>query len=623
MKYVSAIMVLFFMAIASCTATKTSNTATGYYVQVVAAQYSIPADGTSTTVITATVKSYTGLSVTDGTVVHFQTTKGDFVTPTVLGQTADVTTTGGTASINLQSTATANVAMVTANVGGISNYTSIQFTATSSSNVSSGSSSNSNSSGSGNSGTGTTPTTFVASNLTATVTELRVTPFKPNLTTLILTASDAAGNAVPNNTVVTYTINNNPGGCAFISSSGANLGAAFTTQTVNSTASALFSSGTHSGVALVTAAYSISGQTFTNSAWIVVDGGPVAGGVHFGMAVAHANMRGLTCYGEPDQVNVYLTDRYSNPVPDGTPVYFSSRGGLIAPIAYTVNGQASTTLYSSILPQIMLIPWPSDVPLYDNAFDTTETTQPFTAVATTPVNGWNEVVAYTYGEEWFNDENQNGVHDPGEPVIHQGDPWIDANQDFTYDTYATWYHSNDGTVCSTYAAGCFTDTITLTGPLEPYINDKIGLEWYWPSTTGAPYSPPAADPTNSEWSSQTAVWNHIIVVYSGEPAISFTPTAATLNTTTATVSAFTVYFGDMNGNALSAGSTIAAALQGVSGVNVSPQNYDAHTRTIGTFVISTTAQSTPGSGFLVLTLTTPNFGCNGGKEVVSIPVTVQ
>jgi hypothetical protein len=112
-------------------------------------------------------------------------------------------------------------------------------------------------------------------------------------------------------------------------------------------------------------------------------------------------------------------------------------------------------------------------------------------------------------------------------------------------------------------------------------------------------------------------------VYSGEPAISFTPTAATLNTTTATVSAFTVYFGDMNGNALSAGSTIAAALQGVSGVNVSPQNYDAHTRTIGTFVISTTAQSTPGSGFLVLTLTTPNFGCNGGKEVVSIPVTVQ
>ncbi len=98
-------------------------------VTVTAGAASIPADGISTTVITAEVKDTNGSNVPDGTVVSFTTTHGVFLSTGTTSATSS--TGGGIANAILRSATIAATATVKATAGGVSGETNVVFSAVS------------------------------------------------------------------------------------------------------------------------------------------------------------------------------------------------------------------------------------------------------------------------------------------------------------------------------------------------------------------------------------------------------------------------------------------------------------------------------------------------------------
>ena len=89
-------------------------------VTVTAGSTSIVADGSSSTVITATVKDPSGNTIEDGTTVNFTTTAGTL-------SAASATTTNGVATVTLTSSTHLGTATVRATCGGVSNTVSVAF----------------------------------------------------------------------------------------------------------------------------------------------------------------------------------------------------------------------------------------------------------------------------------------------------------------------------------------------------------------------------------------------------------------------------------------------------------------------------------------------------------------
>ncbi|MBI1803881.1 MAG: hypothetical protein HY033_08075 [Ignavibacteriae bacterium] len=68
---------------------------------------------------------------------------------------------------------------------------------------------------------------------------------------------------------------------------------------------------------------------------------------HFGIAVQKFNIPGIVTFGLTDVITVFVGDRYGNPVPEHTAVYFTTNGGIIQSSAFTnADGISSVTLFS-------------------------------------------------------------------------------------------------------------------------------------------------------------------------------------------------------------------------------------------------------------------------------------
>jgi hypothetical protein len=118
-----------------------------------------------------------------------------------------------------------------------------------------------------------------------------------------------------------------------------------------------------------------------------------------------------------------LADRFSNPVPDGTPVSFQAEGGSIEAQCLTVTtsnegGVCSVALRSS---------------------------------SPRPVNGRVSIMATAIGEESFTDTNGNGVFDSGtDSYTDRPEPWLDVNENGLRDPDEPFY---DFFVNQSYDAG--------------------------------------------------------------------------------------------------------------------------------------------------------------------------
>ena len=262
------------------------------FLTVVADPVQIPADGTSTSTITATVSDAQHNPVPDGTKVNFATSLG------VIGP-ATVGTTGGIATATLHSGKEPGTATVTVKTGGLTRTVTVEFAPT------------------------------AAAHLTVKADPTQIPADGKSTSTITATVTTADSGPVPDGTLVTFTTS-----LGFVQPS--------SVQTQGGVATATLHSGTDPGTATVT----VKVQTLTEEVTVQF----------LSATPAH-----LTVVADPEQIpadgkststiTATVSDAQSNPVPDGTNVTFATSLGVIGPATVpTTNGVATATLHSGKVP---------------------------------------------------------------------------------------------------------------------------------------------------------------------------------------------------------------------------------------------------------------------------------
>ena len=146
--------------------------------------------------------------------------------------------------------------------------------------------------------------------------------------------------------------------------------------------------------------------TSQSSQLTVTTGIPTA--LNFSAGPACSNIEGWDLDGIQTKVTARLSDRFQNPVPDGTAVSFHSKGAKLDPQCLT----ATTATESGVC------------------------TVNFTSQAQRPSDGRVPSLAFAIGEESFTDSNTNGVFDAGEA-------FVDSSEAFEDDANTGVYAVND------------------------------------------------------------------------------------------------------------------------------------------------------------------------------------
>jgi len=129
--------------------------------------------------------------------------------------------------------------------------------------------------------------------------------------------------------------------------------------------------------------------------------------------------------GEEVSANIYASDRFNNPVPDGTTVIFNTELGQIEPSCQTVRGKCSVT-WTSSEPRVLGITTAGYI--YND-------------------DGKSTITASVIGEESFIDTNSNGVFDDGDLFDKNsdlGESYEDYNEDGDYNAGYEKYIDFDG-----------------------------------------------------------------------------------------------------------------------------------------------------------------------------------
>jgi hypothetical protein len=131
------------------------------------------------------------------------------------------------------------------------------------------------------------------------------------------------------------------------------------------------------------------------------------------------SIEGQTRDGSTATITMRLADRFNNPIPDGTKIYFTTEGGSIEGNLSdgTVGSTPDCTTKSSSCSAILKSMNPR------------------------PADGRVTVLAYTEGEESFEDQNGNGILDVGDYVSSallfddvNSEPYLDANNSGNYES---------------------------------------------------------------------------------------------------------------------------------------------------------------------------------------------
>jgi hypothetical protein len=196
------------------------------------------------------------------------------------------------------------------------------------------------------------------------------------------------------------------------------------------------------------------------------------------------NPEGWNYSGEIVQITAFLSDRFNNPVPDATVIYFTTEGGSIEGSCLTVNGQCSVNWTSSN-------PRPCGETLVENKVELDTALGPNVCVDSDPVTanpivpqptlaplgqpygGRATIVATAVGEESFTDVNGNGKFDEGDLFNDLPEAWRDDDEDGVRDTNEPFQDFNDdkayngadgefnGVLCDRPTSGDCSTTKTL------------------------------------------------------------------------------------------------------------------------------------------------------------------
>ncbi|GBC63263.1 hypothetical protein DENIS_4257 [Desulfonema ishimotonii] len=140
---------------------------------------SIPADGSSSSAITATIKGVSGSNMPSGTAVTFTTDKGTFLNGSQ-SHTVNITNDQGTATVSLVAANTPATAQVTCSVGGVSQVVTVEFT---------------------------TGTTTQIGSISLSASPPSIPAIDGSATAVTATVLDIAGNAASTGTEVNFAVN--------------------------------------------------------------------------------------------------------------------------------------------------------------------------------------------------------------------------------------------------------------------------------------------------------------------------------------------------------------------------------------------------------------------------------
>jgi hypothetical protein len=227
------------------------------------------------------------------------------------------------------------------------------------------------------------------------------------------------GLGIPETSIVIFNVTDSTGGPVanedvdFVLSTtvgGLDLSPIMAISDINGNVQTVVQSGTTSTSVRVSAILTNSPGIGTQSSVLVVSTG-LPHQAAFSLSVETCNIEAFNIDGVVDPVGVILSDRFQNPVPDGTAVAFNAEGGSIVSQCTTIGGTC-TVDWVSANPRPLGPPGP-----------------PGPVVQTGRVT----VLATAIGEESFGDLNSNGKFDTGEPFDDLEEPFRDDNESFIYE----------------------------------------------------------------------------------------------------------------------------------------------------------------------------------------------
>lgn len=408
--------------------------------------------------------------------------------------------------------------------------------------------------------------------------------------TLVFKVLDSTGAPKPGVTV-NFALDSSVGGLALSPSSA--------TSAADGTVQTIVSSGTVATSVTVTASISSPALTTQSSQLTVTTGIPTSkafsiavGAAGYGTsslvtspAPACPNVEAYNTDGVTVPVTVHLSDRYGNPVLEGTAVTFYTDGGQIAPSCPTADG-ACTAQWVSADPRPQL---DDDSPHL-------------------LANGRVVVLATAIGEDWFDDVDGSGFYEPGDAFLDLGEPYDDANENGQYDLGEHFLDYNQNGKWDGPSSTFVGITCTGTSPSSTCTEHELAL--------GASHLIIMSE-------SQAGVWNIVPQTPNGD----WTFTGAGYDTGALTIvhgesGVLSLYIGDSNGNPIPAGSSIAVSVGSSVGTTSGSTSFnEGCSSSVGgdAFPILLQAASAAGTGDITVTVTAE---ATKSVSTIIIPVTI-
>lgn len=407
---------------------------------------------------------------------------------------------------------------------------------------------------------------------------------QPSSSVVTFKVVTAAGGPVAN-AKVDFALSTTLGGVSLVNT---------TAQTgTDGTASTTVQAGTRAQVITVTATTQVASGPITASSNSLTVTTGIPDAQNMSLAVACNNVEAFDVDGVQVSVTMRMKDRFSNPVPDGTPVTFATSGGGITGqcLTQTVTGTGNGGTEGGLC----TVTWNSQNP------------RP-------PAHGnygagRAVILGVAVGEKHFTDQYGLGYFigppDPtatkgADPITPNGDPYLDANENGQYDLGETYFDIHNST---TY---------------QPDNGEYVGLLCGGPSPTTLPTL------CGGNANSTMYVGSQNIIVMSTSSANIGIVGATPVDLTSGASVVITVT--DRNGNPMPAGTTVAVS-GAPSGVTVTgPTSYTIGCETTAqnpfVFVLSDPSPAHLSTN-LTITVTTPGVAAQsiaGTATIRQVPV---
>lgn len=266
------------------------------------------------------------------------------------------------------------------------------------------------------------------------------------------------------------------------------------------------------------------------------------------MSLGCANIEGWDLDGTSTQVTVRMSDRYNNPVPDGTTITLNAEGGQI-------GGSCSTTTTPTNGGGVCSVTYVAQNPK--------------------PADGRVSILAFAIGEESFIDADADGIFNNMDTPIEIGEPFRDDNENGVANPAAGEFFAD------------FNSNQMWDDATHP---DYVNFNGLLCDSMTALCSP----------NETLFVSDQGVVVLSGSSAvISHAPAGAVM-----APASITVTVGDVNGQPMAGGTTIEA--QTSNGTLVGPTDYTVACSTNNgplDYVFTVQGDGTSDSGILTITVT--------------------